>query len=152
MKAHFDILQITRNNLIGTIDGLSDEQLNLIPPNFNNNIIWNMGHVIATQELLMYKLSGLPCNESNEFIQQYRKGSAPEKTVSKGEILRIKALLPTSFLKAQQDYDAGLFKKYNEYTTSFNITLSSIEDAIIFNNVHEGLHLGTVMALRKLVG
>ena len=52
----------------------------------------------------------------------------------------------------QQDYDNGLFTEYSEYTTSYNITLSSAEDAIAFNNVHEGLHFGYIMGLKKAIG
>ncbi len=33
--------------------------------------------------------------------------------------------------------------------TSAGIRLESVEDAIAFNNFHEGIHLGYVMALKK---
>ena len=49
----------------------------------------------------------------------------------------------------EEDYHKGVFKTYNEYTTSYNVTLNNIEKAIMFNNVHEGLHLGYIMALKK---
>ena len=51
----------------------------------------------------------------------------------------------------QEDYGKGLFKGYTEYTTSANVTLSSVDDAIIFNVYHEGLHLGAILSLMKLV-
>ena len=51
----------------------------------------------------------------------------------------------------QEDYAKGLFKDYTEYTTSANVTLSSVDDAIIFNVYHEGLHLGAILSLLKVV-
>jgi hypothetical protein len=51
----------------------------------------------------------------------------------------------------REDYQHGVFKSYKEYPTSYGFELKSIDDAIIFNNVHESLHLGTIMALKKLV-
>ena len=37
-------------------------------------------------------------------------------------------------------------------TTSYNVILKTVEDAIVFNNIHEGLHLGYMMALNRLTG
>ncbi len=148
----FDILQQTRANVLAQIDGLSEEQLNLIPPGFNNNIIWNVGHIVITQELLFYKLSGLDCNVSDELIGKYRKGSKPEGDADAAEIAQIKALLKNSPEKAKADFEKGIFKTYHSYTTSYKVTLNSIEDAVYFNNIHEGLHLGYVMAMMKCLG
>jgi len=47
------------------IEDFSLEELNKIPEGFNNNIIWNIAHVIATQQALVYGLSGLPTQRSN---------------------------------------------------------------------------------------
>jgi hypothetical protein len=51
----------------------------------------------------------------------------------------------------EEDYKNGIFKQFKTYTTGYNATLSNVEEAIMFNNIHEGLHFGYAMALRKLV-
>lgn len=39
-----------------------------------------------------------------------------------------------------------------EYTVSTaNFTLKSIDDAMQFNNFHEGIHIGIILQLRKFV-
>ena len=53
--------------------------------------------------------------------------------------------------KTESDLKSGINWNYNSYTTSYNVTLNSIEEAIKFNNVHEGLHFGYAMAMKKLV-
>jgi len=40
-------------------DNYTLEQLNKIPEGFSNNLIWNIGHIIVTQQVLIYKLSNL---------------------------------------------------------------------------------------------
>ncbi len=30
-------------------------QHRVYPPNFNNNLIWNIGHILVTQQLLCYR-------------------------------------------------------------------------------------------------
>ena len=58
-------------------------------------------------------------------------------------------LKETSKLLAS-DYDEGYFAEYKTYSTSFGLELKNIENAII-NNIHEGIHLGHVMAQRKIL-
>ena len=48
-----------------------------------------------------------------------------------------------------KDYDSDFFTEYTPYTTSLGIDLKSIQDAIIFNNIHEGLHYGYILAQRR---
>jgi hypothetical protein len=146
-----EILKITRNNILKTFDSLTIEELNQTPDGFNNNLIWNFGHVIATQQLLCYGLSGNKTFVSNELITAYRKGTKPEGFVSKEAYDELKKLSEASLLQMEKDYAAGLFNEYKAYPTSFGVTLSEIEEAIMFNNVHEGMHLGYCIALRKVL-
>ncbi|WPC14383.1 hypothetical protein LEQ04_06940 [Riemerella anatipestifer] len=48
-----------------------------------------------------------------------------------------------------KDYDDGLFLDYSPYSTSFGIDIKSIKEAIIFNNLHESLHYGYILAQRR---
>ncbi len=123
MDQEFEILLITRKNLLNSIKDLSIDELTKIPNGFNNNIIWNAGHNLATQQLLVYKLSGQSPVIPGELIEKYRKGTSAPKNVSENEINEIKGLLISSAKLMQQDYDSGLFTEYSEYTTSYNITL-----------------------------
>lgn len=128
------------------------EQLNKIPDGFKNNIIWNIGHIIVTQQLLAYKLSGLAMIVTDEMVAKYQKGSAPQGSVTQEEVDAIKSLLFTTITKTQEDLDNGLFQNYMEYTVSTaNFTLKNIEDAMQFNNFHEGIHIGVILQLRKFV-
>jgi hypothetical protein len=151
MNFQFYVLKATRDNMLRIMDSLTMEQLNQIPEGFNNNLIWNFGHVVVTQQLLNYALSGLPMHLSEEIVNKYRKGSKPNLIVSEGEYEMLKTAAFDLIETLKKDYEAGLFKTYNPYTTSYNTTLTSIEEAINFNNVHEALHLGLMMALRKFV-
>lgn len=151
MKNHFETLAIIRKNLLDKVEGLSPEQLNTIPEGFNNSIIWNLAHVLVTQQLLMYGLSGLEVTISPEIVGKYRKGTAPEQAATEEEIREIRNLFSITTARAKTDYYAGIFTSYKSYQTSFGATLNSIEDAIRFNNVHEGMHLGYVIAMTKLV-
>jgi hypothetical protein len=151
MNKSFEILKVSRNNLLNAIQGLSNAQLNEIPKGFNNNIIWNLGHVLVTQQLLNYKLSGLTCNVDDSLIQAFSKGTQPPAHVKEEEVEFIKTELVRLPQVTNEDYKNGKFKTFKTYPTSYGIELNNIEEAITFVNVHEGLHLGYVMALKRAV-
>jgi hypothetical protein len=64
---------------------------------------------------------------------------------------QIKALLFSTLDLLAQDYEAVLFSKYTAWTTSYGVELATIDDAFNFLQFHEGLHVGYVMALKRLV-
>lgn len=150
MQKQFDILNATRNNVLNSIKDLSIEELNIVPVGFKNSIGWNVAHIVVTQQLLCYKLSGLEMSLDISFVDRFKKGTEATD-IAKGELNTIKAQLMDFPVKLEEDYATDLFKKFDEYPTSYNVTLNSIEDAIQFNNVHEGLHLGYIMAMRKII-
>ncbi|MCF6297539.1 MAG: DinB family protein [Flavobacteriaceae bacterium] len=151
MEKHFNILRKSRTFILKLIEGYSIEQLNKIPKEFSNNIVWNVAHLLVTQQLLCYKLSGLPMTVSDEMVNLYRKGTAPIKEVSLAEFEEIKKHFIEFPIQLEKDYANDIFKEYNEYTTSVNVTVTDIDFAISFNNFHEGIHLGSILALRKSV-
>lgn len=141
----------TRANMLGLMQDLSIEQLNAIPPGFRNNLLWNYGHVIVTQQLLCYSLSGLKPIIDKARIESYRKGTAPQGEIDQAEFQALQSLSATALLQFEADYAQGVFQNFKLYPTSYGIELSRIEEAFQFNLAHEALHLGTMMSIRKLV-
>lgn len=145
------LLRATRKNTLGIYNNYNFDQLNAIPAGFNNNLLWNAGHVIATMELLTYGLAGLPLPSDKEFINRYRKGSKPEPPCPEGDYGRIGEELSRSIDRLASDLETLDFSNFKKYATSYGVTLASIGDALIFNNMHEAMHLGTMLSLKKLV-
>ena len=129
---------------------LSLRQLNAVPAGFNNNIIWNAGHLIAAQQGVCYMRAGLPAMISDDFYAAYKPGSKPLSEHSQDEVDLIKELLLTSIDKFEADLDSDIFGNYMPWTTRYGVDLSSISDAVTFLPFHEGMHLGYMMALRRL--
>jgi len=102
-------------------------------------------------KVLIITLPGLPMDLDNEFIAKYRKGSKPEGDISQADLDFMKNQMIVLTDKMEDDFANGIFKEYKEYTTSYNATLTSIDDAILFNNMHEAMHLGFMIALKKKV-
>lgn len=130
----------------------SPEQRVKVPQDFKNNIIWNVGHMIVTQQMLSYGLAGLDLKVDSSMVPLFKKGSAPENWQETPDWDDLVSQLSRTVDTFEADYKAGLFENFKEYTVSTTgTTLKTIDDAIAFNNFHEGLHIGTILALRKLV-
>ncbi len=151
MKHALESTQKSRLAFTYLCKDLTIEQLNKIPEGFNNNIVWNFGHVIVTQQSLCYGLSGLPLNVSMEMVEKYRKGSKPTEFISMEEYKKLQKLSEKLLEQFEKDYEDGIFVSYKPYMTSLNVELDSVQKAISFNAFHEGLHFGTMLALKKLV-
>jgi len=151
MKRAIEIIKQPRQKVLDIISNLSVEQLNKVPEGFNNNIIWNLGHIIAAQQGICYKRAGLDVRVEETFFDTYKSGTKPEGFVSEAGVKEIKQLLFSTLDQLEADYDSGIITDYSTVTTPYNITLSNIDEAIAFLPFHEGLHIGYIMGLRKLV-
>ncbi len=149
MEKQLDI--ILKNRLIfkRILEGTSKEDLFRIPEGFKNNIWWNIAHAMVTQQLLVYKRSGLNFRIEADLVNKYRKGTVPEGKPTEAEFVQVKTYLISTVEQLQLDYSEGLFKEFESYMTSPKIGLNNVEDAISFLAFHEGVHLGAILALQK---
>ena len=146
-----EVLRKLRSNVLGLISELSTEQLNKIPDGFNNNIVWNLGHIIAAQQGVCYKRAGLDTVVSEEFFESYKPGTKPQKFVDAEEIEHIKELLFSTLDRFEADAQKGIFTAYTPVVTRYGVELTNITDAVNFLPFHDGVHMGYVMALRRVM-
>jgi len=144
-------LEATRANILRLLAKYSLDQLNKIPEGFNNNLAWNAGHCWVTQKLLTYGLSGKDTGLTKEVIAAYRKGSAPTAPLSAEEWAQIIEGLTHSASQLKSDLETENWEDHNPYTTSYGVTVSHVRNGVRFNNTHEGMHYGVMLALSKLV-
>ena len=147
------LFERTRYSMLKTLDEFSEEQLYKIPDGFGNNILWNFGHLVVSQQFLTYDLAGLPMTVSEDWKERFIEGSSPRNWQDNN--IDIQALRDASLslvTKAQEDWQRGVFENINfSYQTSFGGELKTPLDAINYNNYHEGVHYGTIRALRLFV-
>ena len=151
MNQQIAAIKNTRTYLLTQLETLSIDQLNEIPPGFNNNIVWNIGHIIAAQQGLCYIRSGNKLMVEDSFFAHYKSGTKPERFVNADEWNEIKKQLFSTLDQLQEDYTQKLFHGYTPFTSRYNVEIKNIDDAIGFIQFHEGLHYGVANALKKLV-
>lgn len=153
MNSLFQFHFVIREKLASALHDNSFDELTVIPDGFNNNIYWNIAHCLATQQLLIYYLSGNQLRVDQYWIDKYKKGTFPNMDVTESEVDDLYYLLTETSKVMRKDYDEKLFTEYKPYSTAFGTDLKSIEDAVNFNNIHEGMHWGIVKAQKRaLIG
>ena len=151
MNDQIETIRKTRSFLLDYIKELNTEQLNKIPAGFNNNIIWNLGHMVASQQGVCYIRAGLKTWVDEDFFNAYKPGSKPSEYFNESQIEKVKDLLFSSLDVLKSNYAKGLWTNYPAWSTRYGVELKSIDDVIQFLNFHEGLHLGYIMALKRAI-
>ena len=151
MHQVFEITRLSRKIIAEYLEHYTLEQLNKVPEGFNNNLVWNIGHIVVVQQMLVYNLSGLPMMVSQEMVEKYKRGSKPENLVSQAEVDEIRSLLFETINQTKADLNSKIFKTYTEFTTLSGFTMRNVEDALAFNYYHEAMHIGMMMSIRKFI-
>lgn len=151
METIFKAWTSSRKLYLNFFDKYSLNQLNKIPNGFNNNLIWNIGHIIVAQQKLIYKDSILPMYISDNLAKLYNAGTKPTGKTTQKEANELKEFLTSLIAKTVEDFQKGIFITYNQRTTATGFRLESVKDAFEFNNYHEGLHLGYIMSIKKFI-
>ncbi|MPR33462.1 DinB family protein [Salmonirosea aquatica] len=151
MKQEIKNIKTVRLSILDQVKNLSNEQLNEIPAGFNNNIIWNLAHLVSAQQGLCYLRSGLEITIDDRYFSPYRPGTKPEKVVEPAEVETIKQLMISTTAQLEADYAAQVFSNYSSFTTRYGVELTTIEEAIRFVLFHEGFHFGYILALKRIL-
>lgn len=139
-----------RRFLLNQISDLSPEQLNEIPKGFNNNVIWNLAHLVVAQQSLCYLRAGQSVVIDERYMPLYKPGTKPEGLVDAYEIEKIKDMMLTTLDTLKVDYANGVFDNYPVSSIRYG-EMASIDDALQYVLFHEGIHFGYIMALKKLL-
>ncbi|WP_288436762.1 DinB family protein [uncultured Chryseobacterium sp.] len=151
MDAVFKAWKTSRAAYLKFFENYSLEQLNIVPEGFNNNLIWNIGHIIATHHKLIYIGSSLKGHIPEDIFNKYQSGTRPTSPVSQAEADLLKDLLISQMEPTVNDFQNNIFVTYKERTTGTGFHVTTIREAFEWNNFHEGLHLGYMMSMRKLI-
>lgn len=154
MNKKIEKIKNFRAFLLKEISGLTTEQLNTIPTGYNNNIIWNLAHLICIEQNMCYVRANLPIVVEDKHFSPYMPGTKPGMFINEQEVRNIKELLISSIDKLQVAFDEN---RFNIYTPSvmipkvYGFEVTNIDEALEYLLHHEGFHSGYILSLKHLV-
>lgn len=135
----------TRNTLVQTLEGTSPEVFEVIPEGFNNNIHWQVGHILTTGALFMfYGEQKLPENYNALF------GNSTKPADWTGDVPSVETLLEQLKEQLEQikNIDVATFDERIEQPFLGNETRGELAAMGAF---HEAYHVGQVHILKRLI-
>ncbi|WP_019637982.1 DinB family protein [Paenibacillus fonticola] len=149
----FSQLEFIRSQTLKIVQDLSEEQADIIPAAFRNNIRWNLGHIALVQDVFAFQLNGRPSLIPAEYRKFFGNGTSPEnwtedvpKFAEIAEVLEQQPKQIASILTGKLDERVS-----KPYTTSSGFTLDTIEGFLNFCLYHEGMHFSVIKIYKKLI-
>ena len=148
-EAIFKTLGAARGFFLKSIGDLSDDQLLEVPEGFNNNVLWNVGHILHSHYGLTYSPCGVDSPLPDSYVQLFKGGSSPSDWSETPNIVEIMDRFKAQGKQIQEDYAAGKLTNYKKVELFEGYALENIDEALGFNIFHESIHVSTVGKMVK---
>ncbi|WP_088044303.1 DinB family protein [Bacillus sp. EAC] len=149
----FEQLKFTRSYTLRLLSSVSTDVVEKVPAGFNNNILWNAGHILAAYEQLLYANTGDELNLSEDVISFFKGGTKPSDWNSEPPSFEeIIALLEKQIEQIISTYEGRLDEEMKKEIKLGGFEIKTVRDMISFNIFHEGLHSGLINGLKRTFG
>ena len=153
MEPALKSVRVARAYMKSKIDDLSHEQLLLVPQGATNNVLWNIGHIVLSHYRLAYRPSGGTVPVPQTWEGWFLPGTSPDKWGATGpSIGNVLSEFEAQTDRIESDFRRGAFENYKPFKLKSGFTLDTIAEALSFNVMHEGIHIGAIIALRHQMG
>ncbi|MBB3114771.1 putative damage-inducible protein DinB [Paenibacillus phyllosphaerae] len=147
----FKQLRFVRGQTLKQIHGMSEEAARTVPRGFNNNILWNLGHILLVHEKFSFALTNEKMELPKQFAEWFAPGTKPENWGPQVPRLdEIALLLSKQVDRIEQILERRLEDNLEQpFVTSAGLELSSVKECLSFCLYHEGMHFAAIKALER---
>ncbi|MDR3541944.1 MAG: DinB family protein [Desulfosporosinus sp.] len=147
----FDQLKVIRTNTINAVKEISESQADSVPEGFNNNILWNLGHILWAQEKFAFGFIPEPMQMPDGFTELFGRNTKPSEWKGQPPTLQqMIELLEDQTSRIKERLDNRLVEAVaNPFTMPSGLTLKTIGEFLTFSMYHEGMHVQTIKILKK---
>jgi hypothetical protein len=142
----FNQIESYRSYVLGVIENVTSEEAEIIPRGFRNNIRWNLGHMYTDQYLWIRALTKEMTIVPQEYISWFGYGTSPNNfTAETPSFEQLKILLKDQPKKIKETYGDQLEIEF----PPTEMGMYTIEQVLIRTIFHEGMHLQTILDIKK---
>lgn len=146
----FGLFERTRKSILGYTAELTPEQRSLVPNGFNNNIHWQLGHVIVIADAIVLGFAGHTSQIPAEYRTFFGPGTKPADWTTEApaweELLDV-------FAKQTQSLRETFAGQTNEPVANKEnfAKAETVGNLLELNTMHESSHSGMINAMSRLV-
>lgn len=145
-------LDFIRKVSLKGIEGISEEKALVIPNGFQNNILWQLGHIFVVHEKLVLAPLEIPMEQFEKMSEYFGPGTSPASWENEPPNLKeVIQLLEQQPKRLEQLLQGKLTEIVRHpFTTKSGLRLETSEQLVSFALYHEGVHISTIKAYDKL--
>ncbi|WP_029191022.1 DinB family protein [Ornithinibacillus scapharcae] len=144
----FTQLETYRKELLNLVEDVSEEEAEIIPNGFKNNIRWNLGHIYLDQYLWIEAVTKEKTAVDPGFAKWFGYGTSPKDfTEETPTLAELKTLLANQPLEIKESYADRL----TEMFPPTEMGMRTIEQVLVRTIFHEGLHLAAILYLKRFI-
>lgn len=148
----YKTVRMSRGYLLKEIAGLSAEQMLEVPEGAANNVLWNLGHIVYAHDRFTYGACGVESDVPASYTDLFKGGTSPSDWDEPPSVEEVMGHIQNATEKTYADYAAGKFDNYTPFELVPGFSIDSIDEALQFNCLHEGVHIGVILVMKRLLG
>ncbi|ANS74214.1 hypothetical protein AWM70_06140 [Paenibacillus yonginensis] len=146
----FNLMGTARQNIAKLMDNVAVEQRAIVPQGFNNNLHWQIGHIVTVAERLTYSLRGEPSQLPGEYMLFFNTGTKPADWTSEPPAWEdILAVMESQLIRIRDVFgerlDEGL-ANHNNFAGA-----KTFRNLLELNVAHENSHVGMINAMIRVL-
>ncbi|WP_096272111.1 DinB family protein [Paucisalibacillus globulus] len=149
-------MKFIRYRTIAALDATSEAIADDIPTGFNNNLRWNFGHIIVSQENIITYFLGETGSLADFYRELFNRGTSPKDWKEDQVVPTLRELR----VALEEQYErmvalcSGRISEVGKNPLNFGpeYEFKTLGEAIGFTNFHESLHQGNINSLKLALG
>ncbi|WP_413305620.1 DinB family protein [Bacillus sp. 1P10SD] len=149
-KMLFDQFEFARNVTLKVAQGITEENADVIPAGFPNSLRWQLGHIYASVEGIVFHFANEMPNLPEGYMELFNTGTRPsEWTITPPSIEELLPLLAEQIKRVKETFTGRLDEKLAQPLPIGPLTLETIGELLSFASFHESEHIGIIKSLQN---
>ncbi|MEK5389259.1 DinB family protein [Margalitia sp. FSL K6-0131] len=144
----FNQLESFREWTLGLLKNITEEQADIVPKGFNNNIRWNLGHIYLDQYLWIKAVTKEPIPIPEGFQEWFGFGTKPaDWKTAPPRLDQLKKLLAEQPKVIRELYGNRLEEEF----APTELGMHTIAQVLVRTIYHEGMHAETIKLMKRFL-
>ncbi|WP_349408952.1 DinB family protein [Pseudalkalibacillus sp. SCS-8] len=145
----FNQFEMGRKFLMMGAEHITEENADIIPEGFPNNLRWQLGHILVSVEYLVFHQAGEKMNLPEGYAEMFSRGTSPKDwTTEPPKVDVLKAQLSEQMGRVRATFDGRLDEKLPEPFKGGPFEFHTVGEMLLFALFHESEHIGCIKGLK----